>query len=37
MVVMGKDGFVKGVYGGRGAKKAVCLIVLQAERPPDLQ
>ncbi|MGI6086276.1 MAG: transglycosylase domain-containing protein [Acetivibrionales bacterium] len=35
MVIMGKDGFVKGVYGGRGAKEgSVFNRATQAERPP---
>ena len=35
MVVLDKDGFVKGVYGGRGAKEgSVFNRATQAERPP---
>lgn len=35
MVVLGRDGFVKGVYGGRGAKEgSVFNRATQAERPP---
>lgn len=35
MAILGKDGFVKGVYGGRGSKKgSVFNRATQAERPP---
>lgn len=35
MAILGKDGFVKGVYGGRGAKEgSVFNRATQAERPP---
>ena len=35
MAVLGKDGFVKGVYGGRGSKEgSVFNRATQAERPP---